>query len=398
MWRRRDVERVKKKIKQELDSIGTREGMPARLHHALGQVRALEDDESSEGGLKRYVYAVSALVHHYRHRGLTRNQIRHLVALGDALLRVHGVQPYQSKVGFLYGDLHLSKSNAHYIEGEMWEAAWELQFSYYLSQRSLTGGRGFQNHSMGNLMSRLGLASVAIECFSEAERLGLPDGYLDRNRFELVRALRLHGDLDQALRICGQGASGPESLTFAWETLSIRAMRGEIEPLVTSTLPKHSHHAAEFALEAYLWTRLVRTRTWLVRFPTLQRLARGVKFERERHGRLLTIVKTLEQCYDPAVAIALKLRNLGDQLAETRALDSTHKELLVLAAAARWLVRARLPGFAIVALGRYRELSLLLSDGTSSDVLKHLDDLIPLVQSKASEPVAVQEKIRKAGS
>ena len=68
-------------------------------------------------------------------------------------------------------------------------------------------------------------------------------------------------------------------------------------------------------------------------------------------------------------------RKLGQQLTRVSQLPSVDTELLVWAAAARWLARNRMEGLGALTLQEYRALSLRLSSGAHVDVLGLLPDL-----------------------
>lgn len=381
LWRRADVEREKARVKAELDAVGEAEGPVRRLHAALSAIRRLESETGSKAMLSRFVYSVSALVHHLHHGGLSARQIDALAELGDALLKIQGIKPQSSQLSFLYGDLHLVLSQIYRREGKVWDSTWEQLTSYYLSQRAPTGGLGFQAFTCANQAVRLGHGPLAETELERAWRLGVPAKVKGRVLLERVKTYRLTGKVEEAERIAA-AESGACELTedeareLRWEAICRRVARDQdIRELVTSVRRGGEHHSPPYILEAFLWTRAVGSREWLTRLPKLRSLARHGEMNRRRNGLLYDCAMVLETAYDTEIPADFRLHRVGTLLHRTALLPTIDLELLLWAAIIRWLVRTRASRFASFALAEYRGRSLRLSGGSTRDVLGLLSDL-----------------------
>ncbi len=128
-WKKTAIDETKKAIKIELDQILQQSGEAERLNYILEQIQFLESAEDSDQLLRRFVFIVSALVHHDRYGGLGKRQIQDLSNLGQAILRVAGVKPGHTQVSFLYSELHTIISDIHHSNSEILQALWERQLA-----------------------------------------------------------------------------------------------------------------------------------------------------------------------------------------------------------------------------------------------------------------------------
>ena len=106
-WLRKDVVTVQRGVKQELDQVAAEPSSDERLHYLMDRIDGITDPSQYESGIQKYVYGMSALVHHSRFGGLKRAQINRLQKLLFAILQVHQIQPESERLAFLHGDIHL---------------------------------------------------------------------------------------------------------------------------------------------------------------------------------------------------------------------------------------------------------------------------------------------------
>lgn len=394
LWRRTDIESTKAEVKAELDAIGEASGNEARLRYALSRIEGLEEEDNRLGRLRRFVYTVSALVHHLHHGGLDARAIRTLAELAGALLKIQGITP-TSTLSSLYGDLHLTLSQIHRKEGHQWSAMWEHLTSFYLSQRDPSGGQGFQALSLGHHAIRLGLTRLALSQFEHAESGALPDSLRNRARLERIKTLRLMGRSDEAEPLSREALQSgtldaAETLELKWEALCRRVQRdGDVSTLVAAVGPKGSHREPGYIIQAYAWTRATATRDWLTRFPTLGLFGRRANLRRHPSTETVLCTKALDAIHDSSVPYDIRLTRLGKMLSQAKRLPTLDWELLSWACGARWLSRNRTSRHALVATERFRALSLQASEGKSADMLGVLGDLI--------DARSEEEPIRDAG-
>ena len=105
-WTKKAIKKVRSEITAELEKVEAKEGRGARLASISRNIRELQDDISSFGVLRCYTYICSGLIHHVRHGGLTAAEINRLSQLAQKLLMLQGIDPFNSPLSFLYGDVH----------------------------------------------------------------------------------------------------------------------------------------------------------------------------------------------------------------------------------------------------------------------------------------------------
>lgn len=382
-WQKKTIENTKQSVKKELDAIGSSKGPAARLRYALLQIGTLmnhTDDSSAQ--LRCYVYLISTLVHHIRYGGLSPKQVTRLVPLANAILTTQGIRPSTSKLGFLYSELHLALSQVYRRDGMQWKASWEHGVALHLSQRSSDQG-GFLYLTLGICALRQGHSELALAEFERAIEMGLDARFAMRARLEKLKAFRLVGNYEAASELSGETLALPyvspsDKTEITWETLCRGAQEtGDIEPLIRSVAKGKPHHNATYALEAFLWSRIVKSRRWILRFPHLKVLTRGLKLKGREHGLLYECALTLESCYDSKIPFLRRLEVLGDRLNTAHTLFNLDTEILLWAASARWLDRLRSKELSALVVEEYRSRSLSLTQGRNQDVLGLLGDLIP---------------------
>jgi hypothetical protein len=371
----------KARIKQELDA-GSRPELP-RERHELIQVRlaALADDDSDLGRLQRYIYAVSALVHHERAGGLSDRQVEQLIELAHALLQVQGIRPRASRMASLYGDIHLIKSQIDRKNGHPWRAAWEQQVALQLAGEFPSGGVGFQLLGMGNRALRLGHSALALQRFKEAEDAGLGDGPLHRCWLGRAHALWLRGEYEacdatvaRALGSVDLGAEIRRELEWLVLTRQFQVSL-DLGPMLTAVRSGGAFHAATYVIEACFWGLALESRGFLDRLPRLASMRRNKKLQPQLMGGWYEMGVHLQECYDHALPLPLRLRQLSQCFERREQLLTVDKELLLLAAATRWLGRSKSQDLALLVYSEYRALSHRLSDGMRADGLGLLADI-----------------------
>lgn len=380
-WRKDAIDRQKEETKSLLDAQ-TFSKSRQRLQFIMERIHRLENDHSGRGCIQRYLFIVHALLHHSRFGGLNASQVKNLFQLGQGILKLNKIQSSSSKLGFLYGDLHLVQSFVLRREGRKWQAGWEQQISFYLSQRSKSSRAGFQSLSVGIQLLRMGHADQAIEELKQVRSSELSPSARVRAQLEELKCYRLmrnEKDFDRVYEILGKTStlSPDECKEREWEHLSFEAQQtGDIQNLVAAVLSKRSHHDPEYILDAFLWTRVVSSREWMNRYPSLRKLAPNISFKRTELGILSRCVMAMEEAYDSEIPYLIRLQKIGDLLSQCGAFRTTDHELLVWAAVARWLSRQGSNGFLNIVLSEYRSLSLSLSLGKNPDSLGILADLL----------------------
>ena len=139
--------------------------------------------------------------------------------------------------------------------------------------------------------------------------------------------------------------------------------------MISATQRGGSHFSSSYLIETALWAMGMASRQWLERMPRLSSLARNTTLNLRAAGRAYQCARVLQDGYDFEIPLAIRLNALGNELAEAHSLVAIDKELLVWAAAARWLARSKAVGLADLAWRQYGELSRRLTSGRSDDSL-----------------------------
>ncbi len=399
VWQERRIVAEQQKLKKELDSLRSHSSLKSTIDYILSQIVELKADPSPMGELRRYIFVVSALVHYRRYGGLTPLQINRLFKIGEQILVREGIQPQSSKLSFLYGDLYLALANIQSTKGNIWRSAWEQEMGLHLSKRKPTGGVGFQSLLFGINTLRLGHCQLALGQFEAAEVAGLTQPCLFRTKIEKLKALRLSHQWDLHAKLCEETLKLPAMDPFhnkeiTWErTCALAQRQRDLSPIVMAVLPGKTHHENGYILEAFLWTRIAPTKSWMLRFPTLKSLARRSHSTLSRCGFLYKATKRLEESYDEQIPLHLRMKILGELVSSVGEFPTVDKELLFWATIVRWLYRHRKQRLAELVLKEYQAISLKLTDGRSNDSLLFLEELntrpaIPVAQDPSTKRAA----------
>lgn len=373
-WTEDEIVAEKSAIKKELDALSDPKDPEKRLNAALEGVSKLEHDTSPLGFLRRYVYIMSALVHHEAHGGLQPRDIERLVDLAYAILQIRKIVPRSTVLASLYGDLHLIRSQIYRRLGNAWRAAWEQETAMQLAGRFPSGGQAFQRLVMANRLMRLGHGHVAIGMYRAAEALDLAPKHRQRNRLELIVALWLNNQGKAARDLLHESIADPVfgaiKDNLDWQKLVFEFYdSGDLRPLIRETRKGERFFNAAFVIETCLLGLSAKSRTFLDRVPKLASLARNKDLQPRKQGAWFEAVSALQNCYDTSISMPLRMKQLGTMLEARWEFLGIDQELLFLGAALRWAIRARATHLIVLLWGEYSSLSLRLTGGATKDVL-----------------------------
>ncbi len=376
-WSLKQIEDTKKAVKSKLDKTEWARAPALRLNAVLDAINALEDDDSSNGRLHRYIYIMSALVHHERHGGLSHSEVEKLVHLAYLILKAHGIKPRSSRAASLYGDVHLIRSQIYRKEGNSWKAAWEQQVALLLTNNAASVDGGFQNFVMGNRYLRLGDSSLAAQMYQKSIGEQLPLTQLGRARFGLLQCNWLSGNhIEPELTDTDESWPSEVLEEFAWHRLLRQCLSNhDFSPMLVQIKKSGSFYDATYIIEACFWCLAIENRSLIERLPKLDSMRRNKSLQPQRLNLWYEAGRILQQCYDYQIPLDIRLRSLSTVLDRRKELLSIDKELLLLAASTRWLARCKASSVALLVYCEYRSLSFRLSGGKSSDVLNVLADM-----------------------
>jgi hypothetical protein len=381
-WHGALITSMKQEIKLELDERFAEGEARLRLRFVLAEISRLDGDMTPRGLLRRFVFVVTALVHHQRRGGLTASQVRQLVTLAQATLAAAGVRPRSSRLSHLHAELHMITSQIHRREGRQWTAAWEQYYGVYLARGGREEEPGFETLGLANRALRLGHLRLAAARFEQAERLGLAESNVAKARLGLIKTHRLAGHADK-LRPLVAGArtepwlAGQARLELDWERLCAEVQAsGECRPLRRALARGRPHFLGTYLVEGYLWIAASSRLDGWAGLPSIRYLARDAAVRPQRQGLFYKFALQIERCYLHEAPLPIRIRQLGALLAQVTRLVSIDKELLAWAASARWLARSKSYALAALALHEYEALSLRVTSGANADALGLCADLL----------------------
>lgn len=377
VWTRERVDKEKQIVRDELDRVEARGGPRARLELAVDKVVALESDSSPLGQLRRYLYAMSALVAHERHGGLSSTQARRLEEVARALLVVRGVATKRTPLATLHRELDLVASQIARKQGSHLDSIWLQQLATQFAEPNDCNPRDLLG--LGIRWHRLGFTQAALRCYQAAISSGLPEPLRWQASLGRIIVLRLSGELSEAEResdrlLSDRSLDKEIARDLQWQRHCIVAQReGDLSKLVRASLRGGTHFDPEYRLEAMLWAASVPSRKWIERLPSVRNLPR--LHGQSRKDALYQICLALEEAYDYRLGLESRVRRIGKAVRQAGTLISLELELLAWTAAARWLTKSHLFSLATLCLGQYEAHSLRLSGWKNPDVLGVAGDL-----------------------
>lgn len=316
--------------------------------------RATDDRDGPQALVTRFLHAQAALACHAREGVLSRSEVDRLVTLAHKLLQLARIKPSSSRLAFLYADLYETLALIHEGDGDRWGQIWEFQRAQLLSRKASRTGRDEQILTTARALFREGNGQVAGELVALAGRSEEP----------WLRSLR---------RLRGDSPGGESGWDEAW-TAAVAA-RDPSRLFVIARREKGVKTRTPF-IDLWLWTRAA-AQTKLFEesgLPGLRQLRKNAEDE-AFDAAAYAVAGVLEALYDAERPLDQRVAAAREILTLARKARTVERELLCLAALARWLVRFNQMDLAIATLARYRELARGASAGWSEDPFGVLADL-----------------------
>jgi hypothetical protein len=387
LWTVTDVAEIKKLVKAQLDLKQQEIGIPSKLQFILGRIGELSSCETPTEGIYLFVYAMSALAHHERHGGLNPSQVKDLIQVAESTLKVFHIAPQKSKLAFLYGELSMISSQIYLKDGQFWKATWEQYVAIHLSGSHPPGGKQFVDLLFGIKYLRLGHGQRALAYFRAAESSeNSPDIWM-LARINRIRSLRLTGQFAQALALNSETAElkiDPKlQLELSWEQSCCEVQQTRnLDQLFVKVEKGSSHYIASYVLEFFLWALAAQSFQWIHKTSKIRTLLRDASLELKEQSFYYPIVRDLERVYDDKVLLANRLQLMGGLLEKLNQCHSVDKQILILAAVCRWLMRNKINELFEVILLEYISLCNKVSQGQCSDLLGLMEDCLRLQEPK----------------
>ncbi len=375
VWKRDDVDRIKERIRVEVQGLTEPED---RLAFLLDQIIRYEDQD-----LDRLLYVHATIHTHLKWGGLAESHVKELLQLAQALLTLHNIKPKSSALAFLLGELHALHAQAHLSQGDALLASLEQQLVQHISGPTPPGGETYHCLSLAQYVLRLGESDLAID-YAERAMVDLPPERTLQAQLLKLRALRLATRLDEADSWSEtiKNASDDErwQREIGWETLCRTAQReGSVDALMQKLNPRHDYYHTSYVLEGFFWARATSSTQWLDHLPKLKSLAQKKQFNFKNYASFHRCALSLEKSYDTEIPLTHRLTSIKKTVQSIQTIADIDKVLLVYLSLIRWLLRSQCRDFGRILWSEYSGLSLRLSRGRSSDALGIAGDLIDKV-------------------
>jgi hypothetical protein len=376
-WTYELFEKTHIELQSELDQLFPDKASAERLDHIKANI-SFGEKHDKVGPLRSYIYIMSALVQHERHGGLTAAEISSMEKMGLALLKMQNIDFIRSKLSFLYGDLNMVMSQINRRQGEAWQSLWKQQQASFHSRHE-NPKKEFYALTLANRALRLGFSGMAIEKYELAEK-GANEETSVSAVLGKIKASRLSGSLEQALELVKHAETlalhKAAILELQWEKVCIGVQKsGDIQPMLTAVRRGKPLSLVPYLIEASMWSRAVPGVAHHSQLPAAKTIRDRHKKDARRQKLFLHCVMTLEYCYDAEIPLFFRIEKLGQSISQCEKLLTIDKELLALAASARWLARAKSFDLANIVINQYKAKSMILSNGKSEDVLGFVSDI-----------------------
>lgn len=386
-WTEKKINTRKKEIKHELDEIENERGSDYRVEFIAKKIKSLEDSAfESNAQLDLFIYIVSYLVAHSKKSFLSQSQVKKAITMATTVLKINGVFEKKSRLSFLYGELNTILSQIQRKEGLHWMAACSQFLASHSVRDNPTGGEGFQILSMANRSLRLGHAGRALTSFMACEPM-LSGVLLEKSIIGQIQSLRLIGKVQESrdkaeLWFSKAGSEHNFSVSsnmvqeLKWELLLHDFLETkDMSAMLESVFKVRDHYQISYITELSLWAMSLQTKKWIPNIPSLSNLKRNKALGIQKNDSFYTSAKVLQANYSPELPLMQRIQKLGEVLSQKDYLLNIEKELLILAASTRWLIRSKCHEFAKLTYDEYSKKSLYLSDGRINDIFGLLEDI-----------------------
>jgi hypothetical protein len=296
-----------------------------------------------------------------------------------AKLQIANQDNSQAVMGKLTSEFMETLSQISRRMGAHWLAAWHHLLASWHQKAQTDEQKQFNALVRGSRALRLGYSSLALHDFSIAVQEPGASEVVDRAKISIVQTLRLMGKGDKAEEKANEYRNTLSPRYFMelhWECLCLElAKTTDLNKALLATKKGGSHFAIGYLVELSLWAKVLKEKSWLNRTRKMKGLVEDRSLRPRRLGMFFQAALTLEHCYDTDIPIDRRVASLGKVLERLHQLLTIEKELLILAAATRWLVRVKRVEMAEFTLSEYRGQCLKLSNGQSLDTLGVLQDV-----------------------
>ena len=375
-WTINEVNLCKKKVYEFLDSIDKDVTSSARSETIISKINQLSRVGAPEYQLEQFIYIMWALITHYSKPFLKPGQINSLIKNAFVILKVNHIKARHSSTSILYNELQTAASQIHMKEGRAWQAAWTLNLAREYSGMPLYSPP-HEAFSQAIRFFAIDNYCIGIKYLKEALATS-PSGHeYEKSLIHLFRAYRITGDFAAfkallAAETCDKSDehfSDKFRLELEWEKQIVDATESsDFINLLKLCRRGQDHCRNSYLLEGFFWQWCVYPkRKVLPKLRSLQQYP-GIDFSHDRN--LYKIASAIEDSDDARITKYDRIEKLGQAFEIVSILNSSDKRLLAYFAISQRLLRMQADHFYEISHHAYRSLSLVISSGCSSDLLK----------------------------
>ena len=367
-------------IARELSTFLEKNDLPGASNHCfnriVGETAASADFNQN---IQRYLYAIQALQLQIEAKHLKQHEIEQLLRIAESSLQLAGISE-GSRRGYLYEEIYNCKSNLMQQAGKPLGAQWEL----LIGKRFLSTDIVWVNSAISETMAlfHMGYAEEALRGFKK-----LLEYHVDAEQtlfleLQCIKAARLCGHLDEAHELI-QGMIHDESLDaktqelLRWEASWLKmTQKGRFEDFSKMIRRGREYPEEPYLSLIYLLYHCQPNAMGLVKdLPALATIRKRQSKKRSETDMLLfEILEVFAALYDAGITIKARLSRVSELLDRVHILHPEY-QLLFFLGLARWAYRAKQRGFIQIALNKYQNLSHMMSNYRSNDVLGLAHDM-----------------------
>ncbi len=329
--------------------------------------------ETRDQQIEKYNYLMELLFLHEHFNLLSEKEVQTCFDMASTLIKLIGAYSKKNSMSFKYAELFHMRSkienNAHDHWGSYWSSLLE---TYCLPQVE----DGEQYLALGVRSMRLFQGELASKYYTISLKLGLPDQYRDYFEIQRIRCYYLTNQLSDAETAINREGVRHQRSELTWCKSIIEAIKFQDISFMKRLCSKGGDcYYWQNILVFYGWALSVKTRRWIADLVPVYSLRRRKNLEFNAHDMYFKAIGVLQECYDFERPFIQRLEKLGTILKDVTRYESEEQELLIWAAATRWLWRSRAREFAKACLCQYRQRSLNLSQGICDDILQVVKDI-----------------------
>lgn len=389
------LESIRSRVDAELDAHAQKDGLQSAIQEGLYRVTHGDPLDAENNIVERFWLIIWLFRHCRSQASMPRKTFDELSKMAEFSLRLMGIKPYNSQLSYLFGILYRTRAVVLGDNDDAWLAAWSLQLAdAMVGNGSLTKDVSQEFEAQLRLAEykySAGFVCESLEAYRKTDELASKDDEIARARLGIIRALRIFNETTTALTMASSVKAlfdvPPELLDKVnWEIHLITAQRdgdvsGLIRAIVSIKMRRLDTDPYYFIL-ACLWCYASRQRGVIADLPRSSWIKRRIVAPTQDQGlnECLGFLALLEDCYTTGpdasrTDIFVKLKVVGDFLANLRKGEPREHSVIFLAAITRWLVRVKQRDGAALVQSEYQRCSHQFSHGRSGALFGLLDDL-----------------------